>query len=366
VSVGVAIAAVVAAGTSAFAGTAKHVTVSVDGQVSDVNTQASTVAAVLHHVGLSVGTHDSVTPAVTARVHDGLTIIIKRGRPVTFTVDGATHQVWVTADNVGQVLQQAGLRVPDAALSVDRSARVPLTGLHINIDMPHVVNVQVDGILHSIVSTQTTLAGVLADGSVKVNPADEVSADLQSRPINGMTVYIVRLSSGEQLETAPIPFTTMTTSDPTLLVGTKKVVQAGRNGTLVRTFRLSFTDGVQTARALVSEQTAVPAIQQVISVGTKPKPKPKPVVVKATNFNLAADSLNWAALARCESGGRANASDPPFYGLYQFRLSTWKAVGGSGLPSQASANEQTYRAQLLFKRSNWKTQWPVCGHYLFP
>jgi hypothetical protein len=46
-------------------------------------------------------------------------------------------------------------------------------------------------------------------------------------------------------------------------------------------------------------------------------------------------------------------------------VSTWQAVGGSGLPSNASASEQTYRAQLLYKRSNWRTQWPVCGRYLF-
>ena len=38
---------------------------------------------------------------------------------------------------------------------------------------------------------------------------------------------------------------------------------------------------------------------------------------------------------------------------------------GTGLPSAASASEQTYRAQLLYKRSNWRTQWPVCGHNLF-
>ncbi len=51
--------------------------------------------------------------------------------------------------------------------------------------------------------------------------------------------------------------------------------------------------------------------------------------------------------------------------MYQFRIGTWQAVGGSGLPSEASASEQTYRAQLLYQRSNWRTQWPTCGHLLF-
>jgi hypothetical protein len=53
-----------------------------------------------------------------------------------------------------------------------------------------------------------------------------------------------------------------------------------------------------------------------------------------------------------------------YYGLYQFSLSTWKAVGGAGLPSEASAEEQTARAQDLYNRSG-AGQWPHCGKNLF-
>ena len=39
------------------------------------------------------------------------------------------------------------------------------------------------------------------------------------------------------------------------------------------------------------------------------------------------------------------------------------SVGGSGDPAKASAQEQTYRAQLLYKRSG-AGQWPHCGKNL--
>ncbi len=70
----------------------------------------------------------------------------------------------------------------------------------------------------------------------------------------------------------------------------------------------------------------------------------------------------WAALARCESGGNPTAvsRNGLYYGLYQFSLPTWRAMGGSGLPTQASAAEQTARAQALQARSGWG-QWPVCS-----
>ena len=75
--------------------------------------------------------------------------------------------------------------------------------------------------------------------------------------------------------------------------------------------------------------------------------------------------LNWPALARCESSGNPRAVNPAgYYGLYQFTPSTWRSVGGRGLPTQASSGEQTLRAQILFRRSG-SGPWPVCGHHLF-
>jgi len=360
------ITAALVAGTTAFVSLDKHVTISVDGQVTNVRTYAVSVDGVLHRAGITVGPHDSLTPAPQSKVHDGSTITIARGRLLTLTIDGVTHQAWVTGDNVDQVLQQAGLRIPQAAdVSVDRGARVPLTGMNISINLPHLVNVRVDGTMHALVSTQTTLAGVLAEAGIVVNAADQVSSDLQTRPYDGLSVIILRIGRGQELASSPIPFTTSTVADPNLLVGTKKVEQVGEIGTMVATYQDGYVDGVQTTKSLVGQQVTVAPVPQLIGIGTKPKPVPKPKPKPAPIFKVAADGLNWKALAACEAGGRVNAFDPPYYGMYQFSANTWHAVGGTGLPSAASASEQTYRAQLLYKRSNWRTQWPVCGHYLF-
>jgi hypothetical protein len=77
--------------------------------------------------------------------------------------------------------------------------------------------------------------------------------------------------------------------------------------------------------------------------------------------------LNWKALARCESGGdpaSTNGGADDYFGLYQFSPSTWRSVGGKGLPSKAGVAEQTYRAELLYKEQG-TSPWPVCGHHLF-
>lgn len=72
--------------------------------------------------------------------------------------------------------------------------------------------------------------------------------------------------------------------------------------------------------------------------------------------------LDWSGLASCESGGDAGivSANGMYHGLYQFDVDTWQSVGGSGLPSNASAAEQTKRAEMLYEQRG-SSPWPVCG-----
>lgn len=75
-------------------------------------------------------------------------------------------------------------------------------------------------------------------------------------------------------------------------------------------------------------------------------------------------SLDWAALRECESGGNYQTNTGNgYYGAYQFSLSTWQSMGGSGLPSDAPPAEQDARAQALYDVSG-AGPWPVCGQLL--
>lgn len=72
----------------------------------------------------------------------------------------------------------------------------------------------------------------------------------------------------------------------------------------------------------------------------------------------------WVALAQCESGGNWSINTGNgYYGGLQFALSSWKAVGGSNYPHQASATEQMLRAEALLDIQGWKA-WPACSRKL--
>ncbi|WP_391592315.1 transglycosylase family protein [Winkia neuii] len=70
--------------------------------------------------------------------------------------------------------------------------------------------------------------------------------------------------------------------------------------------------------------------------------------------------MGAAGAVRVGGGNPATNTGNGFYGLYQFTASTWHAMGGSGLPSDASAAEQTMRAQKLQQQAGWG-QWPGCA-----
>ena len=72
----------------------------------------------------------------------------------------------------------------------------------------------------------------------------------------------------------------------------------------------------------------------------------------------------WDRLAACEAGGNWSINTGNgYYGGLQFSLSSWRAVGGSGLPSNASKSEQIRRGEMLRARQGWGA-WPACSRKL--
>lgn len=73
-----------------------------------------------------------------------------------------------------------------------------------------------------------------------------------------------------------------------------------------------------------------------------------------------ADSVNWEAVAKCESSGNwaANTGNGAYGGL-QIEPATWDANGGVGLPSQASPQQQIAVAQRILAAEGPKA-WPTC------
>ena len=94
-----------------------------------------------------------------------------------------------------------------------------------------------------------------------------------------------------------------------------------------------------------------------------PRPAPRrtaPVSVRSTSSG----SSVWDAIARCESGGNWSINTGNgYYGGIQFSLSSWRAVGGTGYPHQASRATQIAMGERLKAIQGWGA-WPTCSRKL--
>ena len=360
------------AGGVAYSATGKTATLSLDGKAQTVEFRGGTVADALDAVGLTVGAHDTLVPGADSAIEDGDKIALRRGRRVELEVDGKPQVVWVTADSVDGALAQAGVDERGLALSASRSRGIPLDGFALQVTTPKNISITVDGTTTKVNSAATSVRAALIDQGIVLDADDRLSHDRKMPLTEGLAIHAVRVRTERVVDTVPVPFGTERRDDGSLFTGSTKVLQTGKAGATRRTSERVFADGKLEKTTVVSSVRTAQPVAKVIAVGTKARPAPVPrAAVRRSGGSSSggtvagAGGLNWAALARCESGGNPHAvsSTGKYRGLYQFSIATWRGVGGSGDPIDASAGEQTHRAEILYSRGG-RGQWPVCGRNL--
>jgi uncharacterized protein YabE (DUF348 family) len=352
----------VAGGAAAYLSSGKTVTLTIDGASRTVDADADTVRALLADEQVPVTGRDIVAPGLESAVTDGQQVVVRYARQLTVTVDGTSRTYWTTALTVDEALNALGIRAEGARLSASRSMPLGRQGLDLAISTPKKVTLTADGKRRTVTTTAATVGQLLGEQKIAVDGDDRLSVAAAAPVVDRLAVRLTRISHKRTTLVETVPFGTTRKASSTLYKGETKVVTEGRPGTRRAVYDVLIADGKKKQRELVSATVVKAPVAQVVEVGTKRRPEP--TGGGGGNVGGGADGLNWAALARCESGGNPRAVNPAgYYGLYQFSLSTWRSVGGSGNPIDASPAEQLLRAKILYKKAG-AGQWG-CGRHLF-
>ncbi len=351
--VGVIVAAV-AGTTVGYAALSKDVTLTLDGRTTHVSAIGATVGDVLAAEGIDVSGKDLVAPGIDESVADGSAIAVQFGRPLELSVDGDSRTYWVNSTNVASALGEIGRRFDGADLSASRGSSIGRTGLKLEVVTPKVVRIKLGAKdLRTRKVTALTVADVLASMGFEVDKHDQVSPSLDTKITDGTKVVVtdIRIATrkvAREVVDAPV----IEQEDPTMLEGEQEVVRAGKDGVRKVTYRLRFVNGELVTRKVVQARVSVKAVPAIVKVGTK----------EQATSNFAGGSTVWDSLAKCESGGNwAINTGNGYYGGLQFNLGTWRAYGGTGLPSQASRATQIAVATRLRDASGGYGPWPGCA-----
>ncbi|MXG91571.1 resuscitation-promoting factor [Nocardioides flavescens] len=132
--------------------------------------------------------------------------------------------------------------------------------------------------------------------------------------------------------------------NPKMKAGTTKVISKGRPGIREAVYVFRIRNGQILSRKIRTLDVIQRSKPRVVMVGTAVPAGP------------------WDALANCESGGNWSINTGNgYYGGLQFSLGTWRAYGGTGLPSQHSREEQIRIATKLRNAQGGYGAWPACA-----
>lgn len=380
---------VLGAGAAVAADAHKTVRLDIDGKVREVSTWSGSVESVLAENNIVLDDRDIVAPSEAAPVFDGADVIVRYAREVVVSDGEETMEVWTTAVDASEVLDTMAARGDDVYLVASRSSERPEIGVRLPQGEP--VNVFADGAVRTVPAGFSDVHEVVAAAGVELGELDRVSvkhlagdgSELTEADGEGVvTVDVDRVEVVEKTSKKKLDFESVTKKDDTRYDDLPVVVKReGKKGVRTIVREVVLVDGEKESSEVVSDEVTREPVDEVKVRGTKERPAPEPVKTtpkKSTKSKKSSGSDDapkdqgkapssgvWAKLAQCESGGRPSvvSSNGLYHGLYQFSVATWKSVGGSGLPSQASAAEQLKRAKILQARSGWG-QWPYCSSKL--
>lgn len=195
--------------------------------------------------------------AMSQTVFAKTTYVITDGDQVT------VHSTY--ASDPADVLNEAGFQLDDSDTFVTEPGSGD-TEITVHRGMDIVINFFGENI--QAVSYGETVGELLDRLALTVSPDAEVSAPLNALVAEGMIIRVFTTVLSTDTYTAEIPYETVYQETNLLKAGTEVVLTQGVNGQKVCTADVTYINGKETVRNVVSEEIVTEPVTHVVAVGT--------------------------------------------------------------------------------------------------
>lgn len=164
-----------------------------------------------------------------------------------------------------EVLGEAGLTLNDD----DTFTTQPGVGVsEITIQRKQIITILHGEQTLEVTSYGETVESLLERLSLILTGEEQVSVALDTQTYDGMSITISRSVQMEETYTTLISFETTYCYDPSLADGEEVVLTAGVDGELLCTATVTYVDGVETNRVILSQDVVRQPVNAMIAVGT--------------------------------------------------------------------------------------------------
>lgn len=180
--------------------------------------------------------------------------------------DGSRVLVHTTnATNPEDVLGEAGLELgADDTYTTQASDGIA----EIQVQRSHAVVIDYYGERMEVTSRGETVQELLARLNLSWRAEDTVSLPLDAEVFDGMELAVASVIRQEQTYTSTMDYETIRCNDASLPEGIEKVLIQGQNGEMLCRASVTYVNGEETERSLISSQVTIQPVDEVIAVGT--------------------------------------------------------------------------------------------------
>lgn len=180
--------------------------------------------------------------------------------------DGGRVTIHTTyATDPADVLNEAGLELD---MDDTYTTQEGLGMSEITIQRKQTVNVVYGGKTMVVSSYGETVESLLNRLDIELTAEDVLSATLRTKTYDGMTLTISRTVTVEETYTTAVPHSTEFCYDASLEEGEQIVLTPGKDGQIQCTALVSYVNGKETGRTVLSQTVISHPVNELVAVGT--------------------------------------------------------------------------------------------------
>lgn len=224
------------------------------------------------------------------------------------------HDTYAT--NPADVLDEAGVAVSETDI-IETTHGEDTSEITVIRSME--VTVTYCGEEMTLISYGETVAELFDSNGIALDEASKVSVGLNEQTFDGMTIEVQNVIVSTDTYTLSVPYETVYQETDALIAGKEVVLVAGVDGQTRYTAKVTYVNGTESDRTVLTEEVITEAVAQVVAVGTgdgSGSKSNKPVigdgVIIAPNGDVLTythrDTYTATAYCRTDVGGEITAT----------------------------------------------------------
>lgn len=244
-------------GSYVVAGVQTRIVLETDGEKYDFLTYKKYMIDAVREQNISVYDQDVFSvPRDTALKGGELRVMMTRSWPIIINDNGVKIKGRAALKNPQEVLRQNNIQVwPEDIIDSElilNPVEAGGAGEMIAIRRAPLYKVLVDGKVKEVRAWERDVKTIIEKSATKLNPNDIVVPDVAESISDGSVVKITRINYADISQTESIPFNTVYEGSTSLAFGKIRSIVSGVVGSKKNTYRVTYKDGEEISRTLIS------------------------------------------------------------------------------------------------------------------